>query len=92
MLNKSNCKCDGCEYEYSNTCFKCNFKNQLTEEVKAMNIKDDINDRIAFLNKIVKVQNESITVCYKQASDLVESNASIAKEIEFLYASMREPK
>ena len=57
-----------------------------------MSIKQEINERIEFLNNIVRVQNESITEIYKQASALVESNASISKEIAELYKSMREPK
>jgi len=57
-----------------------------------MSIKQEINERIEFLNNIVRVQNESIAEIYKQASALVESNASISKEIAELYKSMREPK
>jgi regulator of replication initiation timing len=55
-----------------------------------MSINKEIHERIAQLNNVVKVQNKSITEIYAQATELVESNASISREIEALYKAMRQ--
>lgn len=57
-----------------------------------MTINNEINARIAQLNNVVRVQHKSIIEIYAQATELVESNASIAKEIEALCKSMRVAK
>jgi len=57
-----------------------------------MKTDQEINDRIAFLNNTTLIQNKSISELYKQATDLVESNSRISREIESLYKAMRKPK
>jgi hypothetical protein len=61
-----------------------------------MTINQEINARIAQLNNVMKVQNESITEIYKEANEkalhLVESNEGIVREIEVLYESMSVKK
>ena len=47
---------------------------------------------LKWLHKIMRVQNESIKEIYGQASALVESNASIAKEIRAIHKTLREAK
>ena len=50
---------------------------------------EDIEDQIAFLRNVTKVQNESITACYAQAKELVNSNALISHDIDSLYTKIR---
>ena len=50
---------------------------------------NDLEDRIAFLRNVTKVQNESIQACYSQATELVNSNSTISRDIDALYAEIR---
>ena len=53
---------------------------------------NDIEDELKHLHEIMKLQIDSITEIYAQASKLVDSNAEIAGRIRALHLKAREER
>ena len=53
---------------------------------------NDIEDELKHLHEIMKLQIDSITEIYAQASKLVDSNAEIAKRMRALHLKAREER
>ena len=53
---------------------------------------NDIEDELKHLHEIMKLQIDSITEIYAQASKLVDSNAEIAQRMRALHLKAREER